>query len=229
MWGMRKSGQASCVVFGAVVLLAGLACTPALAADCGATISDPRFSAASALCGEGIVTPEADRTERPAPAVEMPEAVTIGMASTRMEAAERAVAISPREDDALLAEIGRRYRVDPRLLAAMVHAESRGRLNAVSNKGALGVMQVMPATARSLGVADPGALLRDRELALSTGALYLKILQARLGNSVPLIVAAYNAGPGAVLKAGGRIPAFRETQGYVATVMARYAAAVAAR
>jgi soluble lytic murein transglycosylase-like protein len=82
----------------------------------------------------------------------------------------------------------------------------------------------MPATARSLGVRDPGALLTDRTLALSTGAAYLKKLQGQFGNNVPLVVAAYNAGPGAVVKYKG-VPRYRETQGYVRTVMGRYAAA----
>ena len=125
--------------------------------------------------------------------------------------------------DALITAIGHRYRIDPHLLASMMNAESAGRMSAVSNKGALGLMQVMPGTARSLGVRDPRMLLNDRVLAISTGAAYLKKLQAQFGNNVPLVVAAYNAGPGAVVRYNG-IPRYRETQGYVGRVMNGYAA-----
>ncbi|WP_164857107.1 lytic transglycosylase domain-containing protein [Sphingomonas crocodyli] len=124
----------------------------------------------------------------------------------------------------LIRQVAARHRIDPALLAAMVRAESGGKLNAVSHKGALGLMQVMPATARSMGVADPSQLLVDPALALDTGARYLKTLQYKLGNNVPLIVAAYNAGPGAVTKAGMRIPAYRETRAYVGQVMGTYIA-----
>jgi soluble lytic murein transglycosylase-like protein len=135
----------------------------------------------------------------------------------RDPAVSRATGVDP-----LIHAVGRNYRIDPRLLAAMVRAESAGRPGAISHKGALGLMQVMPGTARSLGVREPRALLRDPALALSTGALYLKTLQAKFGNNLPLVVAAYNAGPGAVTRAGMRVPAYRETQGYVSTVMGRY-------
>ncbi|MEG3175314.1 lytic transglycosylase domain-containing protein [Sphingomonas sp. RB3P16] len=131
--------------------------------------------------------------------------------------------------DRMVQAVGYRYRVDPNLLAAIVHAESRGRAGAISSKGALGLMQVMPATARGMGVAEPRAMLTNPGLALTTGARYLKHLQSRLGNDVPLVVAAYNAGPGAVLKAGRRVPRYRETQGYVRTVLGRYAASRAQR
>jgi soluble lytic murein transglycosylase-like protein len=160
----------------------------------------------------------------------LPRSVSVQMpGSTRRHQAAQAVRGTARSTRvaahaAIVGDVARRYRIDPRLLSAMIDTESAGRAGAVSNKGALGLMQVMPATARSLGVADPKAMLGNPALAIEAGAAYLKTLQARLGNDVPLVVAAYNAGPGAVLKAGRRVPAFRETQAYVGRVMATYAA-----
>ena len=104
--------------------------------------------------------------------------------------------------------------LQPALLRAVAWQESRGRAGAVSPKGAVGVMQLMPATAAALGV-DP----LDVKDNLRGGALYLKQQLARFG-SVPLALAAYNAGPAAVTRYGG-VPPFRETRLYVASIMAR--------
>lgn len=116
---------------------------------------------------------------------------------------------------ALLADAAKLQGLDPRLLEAVAWQESRGRMNAVSVKGALGVMQLMPGTAAELGV-------RADDLAdnIRGGALYLRRQLDRFG-SVPLALAAYNAGPGAVMRHGG-IPPYRETQNYVANILARW-------
>lgn len=105
--------------------------------------------------------------------------------------------------------------VDVNLLRAVAWTESRGRQNAVSPKGALGIMQLMPGTAAALGVnpLDPDANVHG-------GARYLAQQLSRF-QSVPLALAAYNAGPGAVLRWGG-IPPYAETQAYVAQIMSRY-------
>ena len=108
----------------------------------------------------------------------------------------------------------RRNGLAPALLRAVAWHESRGRASAVSARGALGVMQLMPATAAALGV-DP----YDVQDNLRGGALYLKRQLARFG-SVPLALAAYNAGPAAVSRYGG-VPPYRETRHYVASIMAR--------
>ncbi len=121
---------------------------------------------------------------------------------------------------ALLAEAGRNQGLEPGLLEAVAWQESRGRMSAVSYKGALGVMQLMPATAAELGV-------RPLDLAdnIRGGATYLRRQLDRFG-SVPLALAAYNAGPGAVLRYGG-IPPYRETRNYVDTILARWQPRVA--
>lgn len=103
------------------------------------------------------------------------------------------------------------------LLMAVVEVESNFNPAAVSPKGAVGLMQLMPQTARQLGVDDP----RDPAANLDGGARYLKQLIARFGNDLSLAVAAYNAGPGAVLR-NGTIPPYAETQSYVPKVILRY-------
>lgn len=103
--------------------------------------------------------------------------------------------------------------VDVKLLRAVAWRESRWRMDAVSPKGALGIMQLMPGTAAELGV-NPF----DRDANVHGGARYLARQMSRFG-SVPLALAAYNAGPGAVLRWGG-IPPYAETQAYVASIMA---------
>ncbi|HPF71067.1 MAG TPA: transglycosylase SLT domain-containing protein [Candidatus Krumholzibacteria bacterium] len=111
-----------------------------------------------------------------------------------------------------------RHDVPPALLLAVVMEESGGDPQARSGKGATGLMQLMPATAAELGVED--AL--DPAQNLDGGAAYLSRMLERFDGRVDLALAAYNAGPGNVDKAGGRIPAFRETQGYVRKVLDRY-------
>ena len=118
----------------------------------------------------------------------------------------------------------RAYDIDPLLLHAIAHVESRHDTHARSGAGALGLLQVMPATARRFGVEHPDSALLDPGVNLSVGAAYLKFLQARFGNDLPLVLAAYNAGEGAVERHGGQVPPFAETQGYVRQVLAEYRA-----
>lgn len=106
-------------------------------------------------------------------------------------------------------------RLDIGLLRAVAWQESRGSNAAVSSKGALGIMQLMPGTAAALGV-NP----RDPEANINGGAAYLARQLATFG-TVPLALAAYNAGPGAVQRYGG-VPPFSETRAYVATIMRRW-------
>lgn len=117
--------------------------------------------------------------------------------------------------------------VDYELLKAVVVAESAFNPKAVSTKGAVGLMQIMPDTARRYGVqSEPGSTvaskLTDPDLNIRTGTRYLADLLRMFGGETELAVAAYNAGEGAVMRAGNRIPNYRETQQYVKKVMAVY-------
>jgi len=117
--------------------------------------------------------------------------------------------------------------VDYQLLKAVVAAESAFNPRAVSHKGAVGLMQIMPATARRYGVqSEPGltveSKLTDPELNIRTGTRYLADLLRMFGGQTELAVAAYNAGEGAVMRAGNRIPNYKETQQYVTKVMSVY-------
>lgn len=114
-----------------------------------------------------------------------------------------------------VAHVEREYGLPSGIVDAVIYQESRGRMNAVSPKGALGLMQLMPGTAARLGV-NP----YDAEQNIRGGARYLRQQIDRFG-SIPLALAAYNAGPGAVTKYGG-IPPYRETQNYVATILRRW-------
>jgi soluble lytic murein transglycosylase-like protein len=112
-------------------------------------------------------------------------------------------------------ELAARFDLSPALLEAVVWQESRWRANAVSPVGARGLAQLMPGTAREMGV-DPD----DPFANLEGGARYLRQQLDRFDGDVEKALAAYNAGPGRVIAANG-IPAIRETQLYVASVMGR--------
>ena len=118
---------------------------------------------------------------------------------------------------AKVAELAAKYDLSPSLIEAMVWQESRWRHNAVSPAGAQGLAQLMPGTARELGV-DP----RDPFANLEGGARYLRAQLDRFDGDLEKALAAYNAGPGRVERAGG-IPRIRETQLYVAAIMGRLA------
>jgi len=112
----------------------------------------------------------------------------------------------------LVAEAAARYGVDPLLVHAVIAVESEHRPDAVSADGAQGLMQLMPRTARMLGVSDPF----DPRANVEGGVAYLRRLADEFGTVLAL--AAYNAGPGVVREHGG-VPPFPETHGYVRSVL----------
>ena len=115
--------------------------------------------------------------------------------------------------DAIFEAAAARYGVPIDLLKAVAKTESGFRVDATSQKGAMGVMQLMPGTARGLGVTDA----YNPEQNIMGGAKYLSQMLTRFGGNVEYALAGYNAGPGAVDKYGG-IPPYNETQNYVRTV-----------
>jgi hypothetical protein len=131
---------------------------------------------------------------------------------------QRAIAYSSMFDHHV-EEAARLHQVSAELVKAVIAAESEFDQWAVSSKGARGLMQLMPDTARRLGVADSF----DARQNIFAGAQYLRILLDQFGGDVALALAAYNAGPNAVLRYGG-IPPYRETRGYVQKVQAQLGA-----
>lgn len=111
-----------------------------------------------------------------------------------------------------------RHGVAPPLLKAVMAAESNFNPRAVSEKGATGLMQLMPATARDMYVTDAF----DPAQNIDGGARYLRLLQDRFGGDLERVLAAYNAGPEAVRRSGGAVPRIPETQAYVRRVIALY-------
>ncbi len=105
--------------------------------------------------------------------------------------------------------------VSPALVRAVIQAESAWNTRAVSSKGAMGLMQLMPATATEYGVADPF----DPNQNVRAGVKYLKRLLDRYDGNAELALAAYNAGPGAVEKYGRTVPPYRETRAYVRKIV----------
>ncbi len=153
-----------------------------------------------------------------APAAAQPVASPVPERRRDAAAVARIRALTP-----LMAAAAQRHDIDPLLLHALAHVESRHQSQAVSPAGALGLMQVMPATGRSMGVARAERELLSPQANLEASARYLKRLQTRFGNDLPLVLAAYNAGEGAVERHGRRVPPYAETQAYVRQVMAVYA------
>ena len=129
----------------------------------------------------------------------------------------------------LLKDAAARYRVDYELLQALVAAESGFDAAAVSPKGAIGLMQVMPDTARRFGVDSDRwksveAKLADPKININLGTRYLRLLMDMFPGKLDLALASYNAGEGAVQRAGNKVPNFKETQNYVVTVGELYTA-----
>jgi soluble lytic murein transglycosylase-like protein len=118
--------------------------------------------------------------------------------------------------DAHICAAAQRHRLPPPLVKAVIAVESNFDPAAVSWKGARGLMQLMPATARDLEVGD----VHDPRENIGGGARYLRLLHDRFGGDLEKVLAAYNAGPGAVRRAGGAIPPFQETRAYVRRVLA---------
>lgn len=129
---------------------------------------------------------------------------------------------------AALRDASNKHSIDYELLQALIATESGFDAQAVSPKGAMGLMQLMPATAQRYGVAaDKRASIEkklfDPRINIAAGSRYLRDLIAMFPGQIELALAAYNAGEGAVQRAGNKIPNYKETQNYVQTVLQLYA------
>jgi soluble lytic murein transglycosylase-like protein len=124
---------------------------------------------------------------------------------------------SQEEIDSSIVMAAARHNVDPNLVRAVVKVESNFNSNAVSRKGAMGLMQLMPSTARSLNVKNPF----DPDQNVDAGVRHLKQLLENYGGNVDLTLAAYNAGSGAVARSAG-VPRYAETQNYVRRITNLY-------
>ena len=122
------------------------------------------------------------------------------------------------EIDSYIVDSARRYNIDPLLIYSQMHQESSFKLKATSYKGASGLMQLMPATARRFGVTS----IYDPKQNIDAGVKYMRWLLDTFGGDVVLALAGYNAGEGAVWKYGNQVPPYRETQEYVRRITARY-------
>jgi soluble lytic murein transglycosylase-like protein len=139
-------------------------------------------------------------------------------ANAKIQAANSSLAPSSHQDiDAAITMAAARHNVDPNLVRAVVKVESNFNPNAVSRKGAMGLMQLMPSTARELKVQNPF----DPQQNVDAGVRHLKRLLESYGGDVKLTLAAYNAGSGAVARSAG-IPHYAETQNYVRRITSLY-------
>jgi len=148
---------------------------------------------------------------KPVAQVRIPEAV---VAPVMPDAAPPASQTAPITGlDEAVAQIAKRHDLPPQLIHSVIKVESNYNPHAISNKGALGLMQLIPSTARRFGVSDAFNPVQNIE----GGAKYLRYLLDLYGGDYPLALAAYNAGEGAVTKYGG-VPPYAETQNYVISV-----------
>ena len=129
-------------------------------------------------------------------------------------------AVPPEEIDRLVQQTADRFQVDPKLVHAIIQVESDYNPAAVSNKGAMGLMQLIPATAQRYGVGNPF----DPKQNIEGGVNHLKYLLDLFGGDLALSLAAYNAGENSVLRRGG-VPEFQETRAYVKKVSGLYGGA----
>jgi hypothetical protein len=218
-----------------VGVIAGNACAPANAFAADATLGRPRRTSGVVMMIGGM-TGDSDSAATPAtmsPALTTPAEVPalpddIGARSVVLQPADSRLADAIRQTSASVAarvmalspiidEAAHVADIDTALLMAVIDVESGGNPQAVSPKGATGLMQLMPGTGERHGASN----LFDPRQNITAGARYLREL-TRQFSELPLALAAYNAGEGAVQKYGGQIPPFAETMSYVPKVIARY-------
>lgn len=179
----------------------------------GAALISRAVSTASRKPATALADAQTD-ANRAIPFVGLPGTLR-GLAAQTTRSAPRATAM--RTVTSLVTRAAADFQMDPALLLAVIHAESGFDPDALSPRGAVGLMQLMPATAGRYGAGDP----HDPAFNVRAGAEHLRYLLNRYGD-LPLALAAYNAGEGAVERHRMRVPPYAETRRYVPRVMALY-------
>ena len=194
-------------------LAIGLSCAALPALDARADVLEIDADGARWVTGAGRAQPAAPDESMTLGTAEVPGDIVVP--DIAVADPVRHARLVPPDYQAKVAELAGRFDLSPTLIEALVWQESRWSANAVSPVGARGLAQLMPGTARDLGV-DPD----DPFANLEGGARYLREQLDRFDGDLEKALAAYNAGPGRVIRAGG-VPRIRETQLYVAAIMGR--------
>jgi soluble lytic murein transglycosylase-like protein len=159
-----------------------------------------------------------DRVER----IELEEMEKVAQSESTQKK-ERGWSTGRQALDSLIRQNGSKHNVDPYLIFLVMEQESHFNAHAVSPKGARGLMQLMPGTAARFGVRRP----HDPAQNISGGTRYLRQLLSKFNNRVDLVLASYNAGEGAVMKFGHRVPPYQETRNYVKKISYKYKRSIA--
>jgi soluble lytic murein transglycosylase-like protein len=187
-------------------------------ASCGAKaqVYTGRSEASGAVVLSSFQSADSPALLLPGPQEQSGSAALPAPSTERRAAATTASAVSP-ELKQLIDSVASQTQLRPELLHAVIAVESNYDRLARSPRGALGLMQLLPETAKRFGARDPFSAADN----VMAGASYLKWLMGLFDNDLELVLAAYNAGEQAVLRAGRRVPPYPETQAYVPRVMAR--------
>lgn len=205
---VAQAGQGSTAGFAAAL--------EAASASAGSPPSSiPPAAQATAASPASYSAPTAYPSATPGAAIQPAAYMSSGVAPTPADAPTApATGSSTSPYDAQITQAASRYGIDPALLHGLIQQESGFDPNAHSSSGALGLTQLMPGTASSMGISNP----LDPLQSIEGGARYLSEMLSRFGGNTADALAAYNAGPGAVSRYGG-VPPYAETQDYVSKVM----------